>query len=73
MPICTLTVQLNPNGTFTFDYTAEEGQEIPLGMFSIILGKLLVTTLENPAVRIPTTAERAGQVAAVEAAAPVEE
>lgn len=67
MPICALTIQINPDGTFTFEYTAEEGQEILLGTFSVILSKLLVTTLENPDVRIPTATER------TERAMPVEE
>lgn len=65
MPVCTLVVQLNPDDTFSFRYTAEEGQVITLGQFGVVLSKLLVTTLENPSVQIPTAAEHAAQAEAV--------
>jgi len=65
MPVCTLVVQLHPDGTFSFSYTAEEGQVVALGQFGVVLSKLLVTTLENPSVQIPTAAERAAQAEAV--------
>lgn len=69
MPVCTLVVQLNADGTFQFSYTAADGHAVALGQFGLVLSKLVVTALENPSVQIPTAAERAAlaEVAPVEA------
>lgn len=67
MPICTLVVQLHEHDTFQFSYTAENGHAVALGQFSIALSKLLVASLENATVQIPTTADRAAQAAEVAA------